>query len=350
MTETSDRTVPAIRAVTAPPSISVVICAYTDRRFDDVLAAVASVRAQTVPALEILLVVDHNPPLRARLAEALPEVTVVENAQRRGLSGGKNTGVALSRGEVVAFLDDDAVAEPDWLRHFGEAYQDPAVIGVGGLTRPWWTTDRPGWWPEEFDWVVGCTFTGREPGKVRNLLGGNASFRRRAFDVAGGFPTHIGRTQGSSRPLGCEETEFCIRLSQASPSSVFVHEPRSVIWHRVPDERATFAYFRSRCYAEGLSKALVTRSVGVTDGLAAERRYTAVTLRQGVLRGLHETGRGDRTGARRAAAISVGLAWTAAGFALGATRGAFERAIALPGAPNRPGPPHRPREIPGALR
>lgn len=313
------------RAVSAPPTISVVICAYTERRFDDVLDAVASVRAQTVPALETLVVVDHNPTLRARLADALPGSTVVENAERRGLSGGKNTGVALARGEVVAFLDDDAVAEPDWLRCFGEAYQDPAVIGVGGLTRPWWATERPGWWPEEFDWVVGCTFTGREPGRVRNLLGGNASFRRRAFDVAGAFPTHIGRTQGDTRPLGCEETEFCIRVAQASPASVFLHEPRSVIWHRVPAERSSFAYFRSRCYAEGLSKALVTASVGLTDGLAAERRYTSVTLRRGVLNGLRETGGGDHGGARRAAAITIGLAWTAAGFAVGSARGALER-------------------------
>jgi glucosyl-dolichyl phosphate glucuronosyltransferase len=341
MTDALDDSPSGTRAVGAPPSISVVICAYTDRRFDDVLAAVASVRAQSVPALEILLVVDHNPPLLARLAGALTDVTATENAGRRGLSGGKNTGVALARGEVVAFLDDDAVAEPDWLRHFGDAYQDPAVMGVGGLTRPWWATERPAWWPEEFDWVVGCTFTGREPGRVRNLLGGNASFRRRAFEIAGGFPTHIGRTHGSSRPLGCEETEFCIRLAQASPSSVFVHEPRSVIWHRVPVERSTLAYFRSRCYAEGLSKALVTRSVGVGDGLAAERRYTAVTLRRGVLNGLRETGRGHFRGAGRSAVIGVGLAWTTAGFVVGSARGAVERAVGtLPGAPD--GAPPRP--------
>lgn len=121
---------------------------------------------------------------------------------------------------------------------------------------PAWESERPRWFPEEFDWVLGCTFTGREPGTVRNLLGGNASFRREVFSVAGGFPSHIGRTSEQSRPLGCEETEFCIRVRQHRPDWTFVFEPQSVIWHRVPAARETFSYFRSRCFAEGLSKRL----------------------------------------------------------------------------------------------
>src|SRR5438105_3338774 len=88
-------------------SISVVICAYTEDRWDDVLAAVSSVRGQRVEPHEIIVVVDHNPALYARLKLALPEVIVVPNQQAQGLSGGKNTGVAAARGDIVAFLDDD---------------------------------------------------------------------------------------------------------------------------------------------------------------------------------------------------------------------------------------------------
>jgi GT2 family glycosyltransferase len=238
------------------PEISAIICAYTDDRWDDVLAAVASVRAQRLQPFEIIVVVDHNPYLYGRLKSALRDVVVVENRQARGLSGGKNTGVAMARGDLVAFLDDDAVAEPNWLSFLGAAYAaDENVIGVGGLTRPLWETQRPAWFPEEFDWVVGCTFVGREPGRVRNLLGGNASFRREVFDIAGGFPSHIGRCAAMRRPLGCEETEFCIRLGRLCPGSVFVYDARAVIWHRVPAVRCRFSYFRSRCYAEGLSNA-----------------------------------------------------------------------------------------------
>jgi len=298
--------------------VSVVICAYTDERWDDVLAAASSVtERQSVAPHELIVVVDHNTDLRDRLQAALPDAMVIENDQHRGLSGAKNTGVAASSGEVVAFLDDDAVAGVDWVRTFAEGYDDPDVLGVGGLTLPRWATERPVWFPEEFDWVVGCTFVGRDAGVVRNLLGGNASFRRDAFEIAGGFPTHIGRTAARSRPLGCEETEFCIRIASHRPGALFVYDPRAVIWHRVPPVREGFRYFRSRCYAEGLSKALVARSVGASAGLAAERSYAAVTLRRGVLRGVAEAWRGDRAGLRRAGAITAGLLTTTAGYAVG---------------------------------
>lgn len=311
--------------MSSSPTVSVVICAYTEQRWDDVLAAVASVRAQHRQPDEIIVVVDHNPDLLARLRAALPDVVVVQNSRPRGLSGGKNTGTALARGELVAFLDDDAVAEPDWLRYLAAAYTGPEVIGVGGLTLPWWEGARPAWFPEEFDWVVGCTFVGREPGRVRNLLGGNASFRREVFDIAGGFPSHIGRSSGSRRPLGCEETEFCIRLARLCPGSVFLFDGRAVIWHRVPAARARFTYFRSRCYAEGLSKALVTRSVGIADGLSAERSYTTVTLRRGVTRGVARALRGDPAALARPAAITAGLLCATAGYTVGTVHGGLRR-------------------------
>jgi GT2 family glycosyltransferase len=302
-----------------PPSVSAVICAFSDDRWDDTLAAVASVKAQRPEPHEVILVVDHNPALQARFAATL-DVTVVENRETRGLSGGKNTGVSVATGDIVAFLDDDAVAEPGWLEALARPFADPDVLGVGGLTLPAWATGRPRWWPEEFDWVIGCTFVGREPGVVRNLLGGNASFRRELFGQVGGFPVHIGRA-GGKRPLGCEGTEFCIRAAQRRPGGTFVFEPLAVIHHRVPANRERFAYFRARCYAEGLSKALVTRSVGATDGLAAERTYAAVALRRGVGRGLREGVRGDVGGFLRAGAIVAGLACTTAGYVVGTAQG-----------------------------
>lgn len=300
---------------------SVVICAYTEARWDDTVRAVHSVQRQRPAPHEVILVIDHNPGLQDRFAESLPEIRVVANQNQRGLSGGKNTGVALASGDIVAYLDDDAVAHPGWLAALLAGYGDPRVIGVGGRTEPNWASNRPRWWPREFDWVVGATFTGREPGVVRNLLGGNASFRRELFTV-GGFASHIGRSAQHRRPLGCEETEFCIRANRARPDSVFLFDDRAVISHRVTPERETFAYFRSRCFSEGLSKALVTESVGAAAGLAAERRYTAVTLPGGVLNGISHAIRGDWCGLLRAGAIVAGFSYTVVGYWIGlVTRG-----------------------------
>ncbi|GAA5702765.1 family 2 glycosyl transferase [Streptomyces avermitilis] len=307
------------------PDISVVICVYTEDRWADILAAVASVRAQSRPARETLLVVDHHQTLLERLSreyKEVPEVRVLANAGPRGLSAGRNTGIAASHGEIIAFLDDDAVAERDWLRHFAEGYEDPRVMAVGGRTMPIWASGRrPAWFPEEFDWVVGCTYKGLPPGRVRvrNVLGGNASFRRTAFDAAGGFATGIGR-DGDKRPLGCEETELCIRLTRARPDAILLIDDRAVIHHRVPEPREHFAYFRTRTYAEGLSKALVARSVGAGKGLESERRYTTRVLPAGVARGLRDAALARPGGAGRAGAIVAGVLTAAGGYVLGSVR------------------------------
>ncbi|MGK5631747.1 glycosyltransferase family 2 protein [Streptomyces sp. URMC 123] len=331
------------------PSISVVICVHTQERWADILAAVASVREQSHPAHEILLVVDHEERLLGRLTAeyaAVPGVRVLANGGPRGLSAGRNTGIAASSGEVVAFLDDDAVAERDWLRHLAGGYADPAVMAVGGRTVPVWSSGRrPSWFPEELDWVVGCTYRGLPPGRVRvrNVLGGNASFRRTAFAAAGGFTTGIGR-DGDRRPLGGEETELCIRLAQARPDAVLLIDDRAVIHHRVPPARERLGYVRTRAYAEGLSKALVARRVGARDGLATERRYTTRVLPAGVVRGLRDALLGRPGGAGRAAAIVTGVAAAAAGYALGALRA--RRGGPPPGAVGAvaPGPAPEPAE------
>lgn len=296
--------------------ISVVICAYTEDRWEQINAAVESVRAQSLPCAELILVIDHNPALYQRALVAMPDVTVLENLQAQGLSGARNTGAARARGEIVAFLDDDATAHEDWLKFLADCYEDPRITGVGGLTLPRWQSRRPGWLPAEFYWVVGCNYTGMAPSgaPVRNLFGVNMSFRREAFTlVEGGFTAGIGRT-ATGRPLGCEETEFCIRLGQVAPESLLVMEHRAMVWHFVPGDRCTFRYFLSRCFAEGLSKARVTANVGSGAGLSAERCYATRTLPAGVIRGIADLCRGNVAGFGRAAAIVAGLCVTTAGY------------------------------------
>lgn len=299
-------------------NVSVVICAYTEARWTDLVAAVDQVRRQSMPPREIIVVVDHNPRLQERAGAQFPDAVVVENKEQRGLSGARNSGVAVARGLVVAFLDDDALAAPDWLARLSAAYADPYVIGVGGTIEPMWLTGEPPWFPDEFNWVVGCTYRGmpRTTARVRNLIGCNMSFRREVFQAVGGFRNDIGRI--GTRPLGCEETEFCIRAVQHWPEHALLYEPKARVRHRVPSNRASWTYFRSRCYAEGLSKAQISQLVGPKDALASERSYTLRTLPCGVMRCVADTVlRGDVHGIARSAAIIGGLMITIVGYLKG---------------------------------
>ncbi|GIF15397.1 glycosyltransferase family 2 protein [Actinoplanes teichomyceticus] len=297
---------------------SVIICAYTMERWDDIVRAVESVLAQTRPADEIILVADHNDALADRAAATFPGVRVLRNEETRGLSGARNTGVRAARGDVVVFLDDDAAAAPDWLGTMLLHYRDPAVQGVGGsATAVWSRGARPAWMPAEFDWVVGCTYVGQptSPALVRNLVGCNMSFRREVFARIGGFSSDMGRV--GKRPLGCEETELCIRLSQAQPDAKVLYDPAVNVSHRVSADRHRFRYFRSRCYHEGISKALVSRLVGAGSGLSAERSYVLRVLPLGFARALLQALMLRPAAAGRAFAIAFGLVATATGFMYG---------------------------------
>jgi glycosyltransferase involved in cell wall biosynthesis len=297
--------------------ISVIICAYTEARWGDLVAAVQGIKAQSTPAAELIIVIDHNPVLLKRAQAEFEGATVIPNEQQRGLSGARNSGIVRAHGEIVAFIDEDAIPDPDWLARLATHFTNQMVIGAGGAIRPLWLTERPKWFPNEFGWVVGCTYTGMPThvADVRNLIGCNMAFRRVAFAEVGVFVDGIGRV--GTRPLGCEETELCIRIRQKMPAMRFVFDPTASVDHRVPGVRARLRYFVERCYAEGLSKALISRYVGRQDALSSERDYTLKTLPLGVWRGVRDALTGDVWGLGRAGAIILGFACTVLGYVAG---------------------------------
>jgi glucosyl-dolichyl phosphate glucuronosyltransferase len=298
--------------------VSVIICAYTEERWEQLLAAVASIKAQTVPVHEIVVIIDHNRALYERASQHISSIMLLENVHERGLSGARNTGLARVSGDIIAFMDEDATAAPDWLEQLLKNYENPLVWGVGGMIEPVWLSGRPAWFPQEFYWVVGCTHKGvtTTTAPIRNQIGCNMSFKREVFDQIGGFRDGIGRV--GKIPVGCEETELCIRANQHKPNHIMLFEPKARVFHEVPGSRANWQYFRSRCYSEGISKALVAMLVGAGDGLSSERTYTFRTLPLGVLRGMADTlTLRDKVGILRSAAIVSGLLITTYGYIKG---------------------------------
>jgi glycosyltransferase involved in cell wall biosynthesis len=313
--------------------VSVVICAFSEGRWECLLDCLASVQRQTIPPREVLVVVDHNDRLRERLQRSAPHVAAIPNTNDRGAGGARNTGVAAATSSIVAFLDDDAIAEPDWIEQMREPMSDPTTLGVGGDVVPRFLAPMPRWFPREFGWVIGCSYRGlpQSTSPVRNLMACNMAVRRDVFFALGGFRGGHGNVQFAdtgakesrrrrfvTRQSGCEETDLCIRALRRWPQSGWVYHPPVRVHHQVPRSRLTWRYFLARCNDEGLAKAMVVvRFSGATLGLASERTYVAVTLAAGVRAGLRDLANGDVWGLARSVAIVSGALVTALAYVRG---------------------------------
>ena len=304
---------------------SVVVCAYTKNRWNDALEAIVSLINSDIPPLEIILVIDHNTELYNRFRlhfDTIDIVKVIENQDVQGLSGARNSGIMASKGEYIGFLDDDAIADPVWLSRMTTwCEEDESILGVGSKVDPIWVDGDVSWFPSEFNWTVGCTYNGmpETPSAIRNPFGCSMVIRKSIFNLVGGFRTGTGRV--GEVPLGCEETELSIRAQQRCPSMTFIFDPYARIGHKVPGKRLTWSYFLSRCYHEGISKALLARLVGAQDSLSAEKGYTLRVLPKGVLKGIVDfLFRFDFNGLARAVAIVAGLFTTGFGYLVGLTK------------------------------
>lgn len=257
-------------------TVSAIICCYTQERLQDIRDAVASVQRQTRPPEEIIVAVDNNPDLYERLQSDFDApIRVVLNARLRGLSATRNVGIAAAQGDLVAFLDDDAVAEADWLANLIAAFEDPRVHAAGGRASLDWVENRPSWLPEDLDWTVGGSFTWLplKRADVRNPHGHNMCFRREVFTSVGQFDGSLGRVANDGQ--AGEEAELCLRLKHQVPTAKVVYEPSSVIRHKVPAARGTWRYFLKRSYQEGLCKARI-KQLAQADGakpLSTESTY-----------------------------------------------------------------------------
>lgn len=310
---------------------SLIVCAHAIDRWTLLESAIESAK-QERPS-EIIVVIDHNPTLFDRaqaafgsstsengIASTTVPIRVFENSQAQGLSGARNVGINAASSSIVAFLDDDAEALPGWLDHLILPFQDTNVVAVGGRAHASRPESFPSWWPTEFNWVVGCSWTGLPETltPVRNVIGCSMAFLRDPVIASGGFRSDFGRKGENAG--GCEETELCIRLHRLYPSSRVMFEPQAVVTHHIDIRRLNIRYYVRRCFAEGKAKAAIMRIEG-QSALGPETSFVGQVVRTSAVtffRGLLKL---DAHQVLRSCAVVVGLASTAFGFVIGRTSG-----------------------------
>jgi glucosyl-dolichyl phosphate glucuronosyltransferase len=188
---------------------------------------------------------------------------VIFNSGEQGLSSARNLGVANAKGEIIAFVDDDALLVPGWTEATLKTYRDDdSVIGVTGPVIPLWEAQSMDWFPREFYWIFSCTYWDMEkPTEVRNGYGTNISFRREAFNFAGQFRFNLGckgREKGGWHEPGAEELDFTLRVKKLTGKHI-LYNPNIKVRHRVYKYRFSTRFIARRAYWEGYGKAIMNR-------------------------------------------------------------------------------------------
>lgn len=236
--------------------ISVVLCTYSMDRYREFSEAAESVLSQTYDNIELVIVIDGTEEVYNRVKSDYrdsPQTTIHCNDRNRGLSYSRNIGAELADGDVVAFMDDDAVAASDWAELIVDAYDRYDALAVGGRMVPDWLSGRPDYLPEEFYFLIGVTYRGfRETeGYVRNTFSSNLSFDRDVFLELGGFKTEMGKRGENDLQGG--ETELCARLERETGERV-VYLPDATVEHKIYGYRTDRRWLLERAFWQGYSK------------------------------------------------------------------------------------------------
>lgn len=232
--------------------ISVVICAFSSKRFDMTIDCIRSIFNSTYKNYEIMLVIDGNNKLKQRFDETFKNVnniTIIENIKNEGPSVSRNRGVELAKGDIVAFIDDDAFATPEWLGTMVKNFSEyPQISVCGGKLIPNYEKDAEKL-PDELLWIVGCTYKGHPVEKqfVRNVISANMAVKKEVFNDVQFEKMFDGKN------WKMEDTLFGLRLYLKRQDTI-LYDPEMVVYHCVSADRTKLKYLYERSFSEGKLK------------------------------------------------------------------------------------------------
>lgn len=239
--------------------ISVVICTYNRDKF--LPLALESMREQQFPNCNWeLVIVDNNctdstASICRSFREQNPQLSISYILEtKQGLSNARNRGIAESRGRLLAFIDDDAVACGDYLRQVKQFFeQHPDAKLVGGRIFPRFESQKPPWVSSFLMPLFSVLDMGDKPKKLGGKtypVGANMIFKKELFDRCGGFNPELGRT--GKNMMGGEEKDIYLRLS-GEPGSIY-YAPGPQVHHIIPTDRATVEFIRKQALGVGTSE------------------------------------------------------------------------------------------------
>jgi len=248
-------------------NVDVVVCTYKMRK-DDAVSCVISLKEQRFQPKKIVLVVDSE--TEKNFYSSIPElrnslINVIAS-KRSGLSAARNCGIRNCNCDIVTFIDDDAVADKNWLYEIVETFKDKNIVVVGGQVKPIFSGKRI---KESFNWLVGCT------DKMNTRpIGCNMAIRKEILEEVGVFNENLGRVK--NRLLIGEETDLFLRIKKYKPKAKVIFNPRAVVYHNISKDRTKIKFILKRSFYEGFGKFMI----GKKYGLDTEKSYLKSYLKK----------------------------------------------------------------------
>jgi GT2 family glycosyltransferase len=243
---------------------SVIISSYKGNE-SLTLSCITSLYRQSIKPDEIILVLDTEKEKEEfenyLAARGILSVRVLSTG-RKGLAAARNKGVEVSTGEILTFIDDDAIADEHWQEEIVRIFvNNGKVVAAGGPVLPVFEGKKV---DQKFYWIIGCT--SEHPPTIRPI-GCNMGFRREVFNKVGGFDETLGRVQ-KKLAIG-EETDLLLRIRDRMPEYQIRFTSYPKVYHKIPPHRVTLWYFIKRAYEEGFAKAILRKKYKLDE----ERKY-----------------------------------------------------------------------------
>ena len=240
--------------------LTAIICTYNRARYVGKL--LESIAANDLAKTEYeLLLVDNNCTDNTRevceaFAAAHPDVLFRYTTEsEQGLSAAKNRGIKEAKGDIIVYIDDDALVDPWYLRTYAEWFAThPETMACGGPIEPLYETSEPDWMtPYTKALLTAWMNYGekvREYPRGRYPGGGNAAYRKEVFEQVGGFNTALGRKGGNL--MGSEEKDIFDKMHTLNMQILYLPEP--VLHHCIPQAKLEKPYFDRLTLQMGISE------------------------------------------------------------------------------------------------
>lgn len=260
--------------------ISIIVSTFSTERINDVENLLKSIKYQSYIYIEILIIVDENKELYYKIEKLISDIEkdirIIFNPKNEGLAFSRNIGIKNSTGDIIAFVDDDAILYPDWAEEIVKTFDKNNIGAVAGDIIPLWEYNFMSWFPKELFWMISCSYSMTPDYKceVERGFGTNMAFKKDIFFEVGMFDTEFGIN--GTRWIGGEDTIMFLKV-KCNGNKVFFN-PEAKIFHKIYFYRIKLLNIIKRAFNGGYSVAKMNNLMKYNLSNSIEDKYLRMLI------------------------------------------------------------------------